>query len=194
MQIEEGIGTILLHGNTFLNSLVYNLKGQFQQKNLLGVLAVLEILKSNGWKIHKSAIRSVLEKIIIKARWQILQQKPLIICDGAHNLAGMQYALAELNNIPAKQQHLILGFTADKEIEKLLQLLPKTAYYYFTNAPQDRALAAKDLQDLASKYALKGATYANVNLALDACRSQAEEEDSIFIGGSLYLLADLEEL
>ena len=84
-----------------------------------------------------------------------------------------------------------MGFMADKDVDGILQLLPQKATYYFTQAQTPRALSVKDLLPKAKKHGLKGSTYYNVSEALDAARQAAHPRDMIYIGGSMYVLAEL---
>ena len=89
------------------------------------------------------------------------------------------------------QLHMVMGFMADKDVDGILQLLPKKATYYFTRAQTPRALPIQDLMTKANEHGLKGSTYNNVSEALDAARQAAHPRDLIYIGGSMYVLAEL---
>jgi dihydrofolate synthase/folylpolyglutamate synthase len=70
-------------------------------------------------------------------------------------------------------------------------MMPKNAIYYFTQASVDRALDVDTLAESASKHELKGNNYSTVQLALEAAKENANENDFIFIGGSSFIVADV---
>ena len=91
-----------------------------------------------------------------------------------------------------RRLHIIFGMVNDKDIRGVLQRLPSNAHYYFTAASVPRALAPQDLQALAQDYELQGATYPNVQEALDAALKSANQAtDVLFVGGSNFLISDL---
>ena len=88
--------------------------------------------------------------------------------------------------------HIVLGFVKDKEIEKILALLPDTAHYYFTQANIPRALDAESLKEEAGKYNLVGKIYENVNAALKDAKAKAAKNDLIVVCGSVFLVGEVE--
>lgn len=174
------------------------LGGAYQQYNLPGVLQVVDILQQKSFTINKSAIQQGLEQVNsltgFKGRWQVLGKDPLVICDTGHNEDGIRQILKQLDSLPVQQVHLVFGMVKDKDVTKILQLLPSQYRYYFCQASIPRALPAYELQSLAAIYNLRGEVYSNVNEAFGAARQQATPEDVIFIGGSTFIVAELEEL
>ena len=80
---------------------------------------------------------------------------------------------------------------ADKDVNGILDLLPKKATFYFTQAQTSRALPVEKLKEIAATHGLKGNTYINVMDALEAARQNAAPRDLIYIGGSMYVLSEL---
>jgi dihydrofolate synthase / folylpolyglutamate synthase len=178
------------------------LKGWYQQKNINGVFTLIKILRNLNFNILNNHIIEGLEKTIeftgLYGRWQILNQSPLTIADVAHNESGINELLVQtkavLLNKPNSKLHIILGMVKDKEVEKVLKLLPTYATYYFTAAQIPRALLANDLKDKGLKYDLIGNTYENVNKALLTATQQAMPNDVIIICGSIFLIGELDNL
>jgi len=79
----------------------------------------------------------------------------------------------------------------DKEIDKVLSLLPHSAKYYFTQAHIPRALPADTLQAKAGEVNLKGKTFPDVNEAIKEAKSNAHKEDLILICGSVFLVGEV---
>jgi dihydrofolate synthase/folylpolyglutamate synthase len=126
----------------------------------------------------------------IRGRWEILQEKPLCICDTGHNQAGLRMVTEQLAATPHKQLHIVLGVVNDKDIGAMLELLPQKAVYYFTKAAVARALPEKELAKLAAGRGLKGQSYPTVAQAKTAALEAAAADDLVFIGGSNFTVAE----
>lgn len=177
--------------NSYLLSL--DLQGQYQTKNVVGVLSVLDQLKNQGWNITDTSIIEGLSHVQqlagLKGRWQIIAHDPLIIVDAAHNEAGMTYSMQQLKSYN-KSMHIVIGMVKDKDISTVLSLMPKDASYYFCQADSPRAMPAEELSTLAKKYSLNGQVIQHVNEAVQAAMKNSSANDVIWIGGSLYVLGE----
>lgn len=175
-----------------------SLKGNYQVKNIQTVVQTTKILQKKGIKITENQLKKGLLNVIkntsLRGRWQILQEKPKIICDTAHNKEGLTYVLKQLQEEKFEQLHLVLGMVNDKEITKILTMFPKNAIYYFCKPNIPRGLDAKILQSEANQLGLKGDVYASVALALSNATKVASEKDLIFAGGSTFVVAELPTL
>ena len=127
----------------------------------------------------------------ILGRWQTIHLKPLIICDTSHNEDGIQNILTQIKKTPHEQLHIVWGTVNDKNIEKLLALLPKNAVYYFCEANIPRALPKETLLNLAKQHNLKGQQYPSVKTALSYAQKNAHNKDLIFVGGSTFVVAEV---
>ena len=124
-------------------------------------------------------------------RWQKLGEKPLIIADSGHNEGGLNITMNQLAKIEYQQLHFVLGAVNDKNISKMLSMLPKEAKYYFAKAAIPRGLDAQVLQDEATNFGLTGKIYSSVKNALRAAKRAASEKDMIFVGGSTFVVAEV---
>jgi dihydrofolate synthase/folylpolyglutamate synthase len=171
-----------------------DLTGNYQQKNLITVLKSIELLQNN-FSINKKAIYSGLKSVKattgLTGRWQILSEKPLVICDTGHNEAGIKMVLQNIKKTPHHHLHFVLGMVNDKSIEKILELLPAKATYYFCKANIPRGLDAAVLKEKAIGYHLKGNNYLSVKKAMRAAIESAAENDLIFVGGSTFIVAEV---
>ncbi|MFY7887767.1 MAG: bifunctional folylpolyglutamate synthase/dihydrofolate synthase [Spirosomataceae bacterium] len=180
-------------------NLTSELTGSYQKHNLQGVLEVIRVLNSMGnFTISNEAVTVGISQVVtltnLKGRWQQLSQAPLTICDTGHNSAGIKELLSDLESIPKKSLWLVLGFVKDKDISGILDLLPKEANYIFCQAQIMRALPADELASLALSKGLKGISIADVNQAIAFARQKANKDDVIFIGGSTFVVAEINEL
>jgi dihydrofolate synthase/folylpolyglutamate synthase len=89
---------------------------------------------------------------------------------------------------------MIIGMVKDKDISAVLELLPKDANYYFCQAAIPRALDANILAEKARSIGLNGEVIVNVNEAIQHARKQASADDVIFIGGSTFVVAEIDGL
>jgi dihydrofolate synthase / folylpolyglutamate synthase len=175
-------------------SLTTELLGLYQQKNIITVLATIQQLIGSGITISENdiygGIKNVIKNTGLLGRWQILSKTPLTIADTGHNEAGITEVVKQIQNTPHNHLHFVLGVVNDKDISNILKLLPPKATYYFCKANIPRALAAEELQKLASKQNLVGKTYVSVADALNSAKSAANKDDLIFIGGSTFTVAE----
>ncbi len=179
------------------NHLAVNLMGGYQQKNITTTLQAITTLNQHSLlpTISNTAIQEGLKKVkqltYFLGRWQKLGDSPSIICDSGHNQAGIQQILQQLAKIPYRQLHFVLGIVNDKDIDKLLKMLPTEAHYYFVKANIPRGLATNILQEKAKEYGLEGRKYSSVKNGLKAAKRKAEKNDLIFVGGSTFVVAEV---
>ncbi len=180
----------------FLENINLSLKGDFQLKNIAGVLQSIEILNKKGFEISAAHIVNGLENVAdltnFKGRWQVLSNSPLVICDIAHNEAGVKAMMHQIESTDYNKLFIVWGMVKDKDIDKILNLLPKEATYFFCEAKIPRAFDATDLYRKAEKHALKGIVIPEVNEAIDNAKLEATDSDLIFIGGSAFVVAEID--
>ncbi len=172
-----------------------DLNGLYQQKNILTVLAAVDLLKSN-FSLKKEKIKKALSNVKkltgLFGRWEVIHKKPTVVLDVAHNEDGIKQLMAHISQLNFDKLHIIFGMVKDKEIEKALCRLPKNANYYFTKAQNPRALPEKELKKMASRFKLNGDAFPNVNIALKASLDKASKKDLIIVCGSVFVIAEVE--
>lgn len=175
-----------------------DLQGNYQKKNVLGVLCAVDLLNQRGWGISEVHVRNALSQVAkttgFRGRWTQLASAPLVIADTGHNLPGFSEAVGQFLGIPSEQRHFVIGFVNDKDITSLLSVLPTSAKYYFCAPSNIRALAPNELKNQAAYFGLVGNTFSDVNEALNAALRVAGKNDSIYVGGSTFVVADLADL
>ena len=113
----------------------------------------------------------------------------MTILDIGHN----EQCIIELRNQLKKETFnnlfLIVGFSKDKNISKLLNLLPKAKTYYFTKSNNDRSLNPEILKTKFNKENSK--VYGDYKEAFEEAKKQAKKEDMVLITGSAFLIGDI---
>ena len=194
--IEYDTFDIYKDNQLYLPDLKFELKGSFQLKNMITVLAALDQYNEIHPDFFKpediyTCFANVKTLTNFMGRWQILMQKPLVICDSGHNEAGIAYVVEQLNSINYNKLHFVLGVVNDKDIDKMLAMLPQEALYYFAKANIPRGLDAKSLKEKAKRFNLRGKSFSSVIKAYKAAVSNAADDDLVFIGGSTFVVAEV---
>ena len=172
-----------------------DLKGYYQDRNKATALKAIEVLIDQGWNIPSEAVAKgflhVRENTGLRGRWDVLQEKPRVIGDTAHNAEGLEYVLRQLYDQEYKQLYIVLGVVSDKDLDAILPLFPKEACYFFCKPAVPRGLQEEVLQEKASQYGLRGKIFPSVQKALEAALNVAEEDDLIYVGGSTFTVAEI---
>lgn len=201
--LQEGLYSVhYSDGSIWFPSLSLSLLGEYQQENLATVLTACLELRKLGYAITDQQISTALSQVQsltgLKGRWQVLNQHPYTVADTGHNVAGIAAVIQQLRKVqqtrPESQLHMVIGMVADKDIAKVLLLLPKDAKYYFCQAQIPRALDAEVLCKQAAEYGLAGMVVRDVNHAYQTAMAHAQPADVILVGGSTFVVAELDAL
>lgn len=172
--------------------------GYYQTRNIPGVLKAIDLLRGRGFDISQEHIIQGIENVKsitgLKGRWHVLNTKPMVVCDVGHNKAGIEFILDQIASTPHNNLYMIWGAVNDKDISDVLAILPKEAQYFYCQADIPRALAAERLHEEATKQGLKGKVIKDVNEAISEAKALAGDNDLIFIGGSTFVVAEIENL
>ncbi len=175
-----------------------DIKGAYYKNNLAGTLGVIDQLQHLGYDIGDDYIirglSNVTELTGLKGRWQILGDKPLTICDVGHNEDGLESIVRQLKELEFDKLFIVFGGVNDKPWDDLLPLLPKEANYVLCQPNIPRAIAVADLAQHFKKHELNHTIKEDVNEAIAVAKSQASEKDVIFIGGSTFVVAEINDL
>jgi dihydrofolate synthase / folylpolyglutamate synthase len=192
---HELIVEVAEHDKTDHKKFQLDLPGIYQSKNLLTVLEACSVLKKLEYNVGETDIREGLKKAkkltSLHGRWEIIHQHPTIVLDVGHNEDGIKQIIQQLELTTYHELHIIIGMVKDKEIDKILSLLPHAAYYYFTQAQIPRALSAETLKEKAAEFNLKGKAIANVNDALVDAKAKAHKDDLVLVCGSVFLVGEV---
>jgi len=172
-----------------------DLTGSYQLKNVKTVLTAVAELRKQGFTITDADVETALKNVQgitgLQGRWQTLSTNPLTICDTGHNPEGIQEVLKNIASVKHNHLHFVIGVVNDKDISKILKMLPQDATYYFCRPDIPRGLNAASLQSQASEAGLQGEVYPTVKDALSAAQLASKEGDLVFVGGSTFVVAEV---
>lgn len=172
-----------------------DLVGDYQSKNIVTVLQTIKELQNKGFNISKQNIKNGLLHVVkntgLMGRWQILQLNPKVVCDTGHNKDGLTYVMKQLSNEQFEALHIVFGVVNDKDLNSIIDLLPKNATYYFCKPDIPRGLDAEELKVILNNYGLQGEAYSSVNEAYKSALINAGTKDFVFIGGSTFVVAEI---
>ncbi len=174
-----------------------DLTGGYQRHNIKTVLTAVELLAASGFRVNidgaVASLAHVKTATGLMGRWQVLQDAPPIVCDVAHNPAGLREVFDQWKDVPAETKHIVVGFVKDKDVAEALALFPKDAQYYFCNAKIPRALPADELQCAASAAGLFGGIYPGAEAAFAAARTNMRANDALLVTGSFFIVGEVLE-
>lgn len=172
----------------------FDLSGVYQEKNLRTVLAAIDLLEKQGYKLKTfcdEALPNAARITGLRGRWEQIDEKPKIIADTGHNEAGVRLILEQLQKETFKNLHIVWGTVGDKAVTDILKLLPKSAQYYYCKPNIPRGKNVHELYEEACELGLNGQCYNSVTDALQAAKSKAKSDDLIFVGGSTFVVAEV---
>jgi dihydrofolate synthase/folylpolyglutamate synthase len=183
------------HSQFTTHNLQLDLTGSYQLKNIKTVLSAVEQLREQGFIITDEhlqiALRQVKTLTGLHGRWEVLSTDPLSICDTGHNPEGIQEVLKNIAATPYQHLHFVIGMVNDKDISKVLSMLPTDATYYFCRPDIPRGLKAESLKHQAESFGLSGEIYPNVKAAYQSAQKNAKKDDLVFVGGSTFVVAEV---
>lgn len=172
-----------------------DLKGTYQPKNIKTAVQTIQELRLKGYHISETHLKKGLLNVVkntnLQGRWQVLGSQPKVVCDTGHNRAGLSYVMSQISKETFQKLHIVFGVVNDKDVNSIIDLLPKEATYYLCKPEISRGLPAKDLKQFFNDYGLKGEAYNSVNKAYKKALQNASSEDFIFVGGSTFVVAEI---
>jgi dihydrofolate synthase/folylpolyglutamate synthase len=172
-----------------------DLKGEYQSKNIVTVQHAITKIQSMGYKINDMSIEKGLSHIVkntsLMGRWQIIQTNPLVVCDTGHNEAALNELVAQIISSDHSEYHFILGFSNDKNIEKISKIFPKDGSYYFVKPNVGRGMDANEVKKIFFLNNRIGKSFNSSNEALSEAYKYAKQNDFVFIGGSTFIVSEV---
>jgi len=172
-----------------------SLCGAFQVENAVCVLNVLQILKKKYPKITKETIQHGLAHTIWHGRMEQLGTEPDFYLDGAHNEDAVRKLRKTLDEgFSDRRIVYIMGVLADKDYEKMIQMMFQPGDHVYTVTPQNpRALDGKELEKQLLEQKIAARYCENVQDAVLYALRDAQKGDMILAFGSLSYLKNVRE-
>ncbi len=167
------------------------LLGSFQRWNAALALAAVKELQKQGVEISDGAIQGGLMKALWPGRFQVMQKKPLVVLDCAHN-SGCCFVLAQAfkEMFPDKKALLVFGASTNKDAEKMACLLSPIAKRVFATSAHYRGMSLERLTTYFGSCCLPVEAVPGVENALKKALSSAERDDVILVAGSCFLVGE----
>lgn len=176
------------------NQPLASLKGDFQNHNVATALTIIDLIQETFPNISSGSISKGLNSIQantgLRGRWETVQNSPKVIADIGHNVHAITQTIKELEKENYNQLHVIWGMVADKEIEKVIDLLPKNATYYLCMPNIPRALSTEELEKSFSEKQTK-ISFSTCSEAFSTTLKNANPDDLILVGGSTFVVSEI---
>ncbi|MFT8823898.1 MAG: folylpolyglutamate synthase/dihydrofolate synthase family protein [Liquorilactobacillus mali] len=175
-----------------INDLRTSLMGEFQRENAAVALsAFLIVSMQKKWHVNSKEIRLAVKRATWPGRFEAVSEKPLVVLDGAHNVAAIDMIAKTIRkNFKSQHVYIIAAMLADKRPREMfaqLSQLPNTTIYGTTFAGPRPVAKVKDVTVKS-----EGIEYSkNWQEALVKIVAQMSEEDIILITGSLYFVSEV---
>ena len=172
--------------------------GEHQVSNCGIVLATVDILREQGWKISNEAVYLALLETQLIGRIQIVSENPLIILDTAHNEASIAALIATLkDHFGERKMRFIFAASKDKKYRLMLtQLYEVATELHMTQfehnprtVPVDELVAL--IPTLSKDPSVSCYGHSTPEQALKAAVLDVQPNDLICITGSFFLAAEL---
>lgn len=173
------------------------LLGAHQMLNLAVVLNTIEVIfEGQNEKLNVKLVEKSLEDVEWKGRLEVLNKKPLIVIDGAHNIDGIKSLTYNMNKyFKYKNMILLLGILADKQVDEMIkEIVPFAEKVYALTPHSDRAQLSQELKNKIVKYNKNVIAIESYEEAVSKAISEADEDDLILISGSLYMIGDMRKI
>ena len=167
------------------------LHGKHQAINCGLALAMLDKLKSLGYKIDNKKAADGLLNVSLPGRMEMIWNDPRIMIDAAHNAASIKALIHAIGqNIPYDSMVVIFGCNNDKDVRGMLEKLQYGAdKVIFTRSNSPKAVPPEELAEMYTEICGKMCqTAASLGQALQLAKSAVSKEDLICITGSFYLI------
>lgn len=188
--------TVYRHNELLFTKLRTDQTGHYQIKNIPPVLSAVALLNKQPGFENQVSKAHVLQgfantKLLtgFKGRWYVMQEKPLIVCDTAHNACGIDETMKQLKTLNYNKLYIVFGLMNDKDTDAILGILPGDAKYFFCKPPMARALSEKELYRKAKAISLDATHCQSVEAAIQTCQKLLTPNDVVFIGGSTFVAA-----
>lgn len=168
------------------------LLGQHQVENAATAYAVLQTVNQNGFTVGTKAIRKGFASVSWPGRFEILQRKPTVLVDSAHNPDSAKRLRAAIQEyFPHKSVILVFGASEDKDIHGILaELLPLSKLMIITKSFHPRAADPEELRKIADDFQCPTVIDTSVNSSMERALELVDDDSIVLITGSIFMAAE----
>jgi dihydrofolate synthase/folylpolyglutamate synthase len=172
-----------------------NILGEYQIINAALAVGTAELLEKKGYLLDEKTIREGLWETKWPGRLELVNLKPRVLLDGAHNLAAVEkLKIALLKDFSYRRLFLVIGIMEDKSIRPILKrLVPLGNYIIFTRPQMERAASPYLLLKFARSFSNRIEIVEDVKQAVRKAMVRAENDDLICVTGSLFTVGEARE-
>lgn len=187
--------THYIYNGTRWGEVTCPLSGDCQPENTATTLTALYIL-CDIFSLSADAVGRGFENVCrntgLMGRWTILRSNPTVVCDTGHNPGGWDYLAPRLSDIASQGKlHIVAGFVNDKDIASIISKMPANADFYFATPSVKRGRDGADVLEAARLLGRDGRAFPTVAEAFMQAMRNASPADTVFVGGSTFVVADL---
>lgn len=173
-----------------------DLLGSYQTQNVQLAAEILKILhKQTEFVVQENHLvkgfKNVVKNTNLRGRYEIVNHQPKIICDTAHNPAGLTTVFNQIKEEKYQKLYIVLGVVNDKKLDKILKLFPKEAIYFISTPDIPRGLTVDELASQLEKHNLLFKKFNSIPLAYQSAREETSSEDLILVTGSTFVVAEI---
>ncbi len=179
-----------------LGHLTTSLLGDHQLRNAACAIAAIEAARRNGFKISVEAIKSGLISVKWPGRFEVIQEKPLIILDGAKDAKAIQSLVEAIKKyLPERSITTIVGISSDKNHQAMIECLAEiTEHFILTeHRVRNRTATAEALQKIAETTGKTTQIITPLSEAIRYAKENVNPESVILITGSVFLIGEARE-
>ncbi len=175
------------------NMVDLRLLGEYQIQNCITVLLACHVLNKKGFHLTEQSILKGISYTVWHGRMEMIQKKPIVILDGAHNIDGISMLSRSIKKyFKHKKITLLLGVLNDKEYQKMAQvILPIVDTVVLTEPMSHRKLSIDELEKTVQHFDKKILKNAHVIEAYKTALHLTSNRDVLICCGSLYMIGEL---
>ncbi len=166
-----------------------SLKGKYQVQNAITAIEAARVVK-HKLPINDEDILNGLKNSSWKCRFEVFENSPTIVLDGAHNSHGIEALMDSINTyFKNRKKIFVFSMLNEKDYKKSVEMIIGMADFIIaTSVPSLRQTSAYEIYNEIKKSKENCIYQEDPVKALQLAKQKAKKEDSaIFVFGSLYL-------
>lgn len=187
--------------NVHSASFQLSLAGDYQVENAAVALTLVQLfLQSVDLHLDLAAVKKALKKVRWPGRMEMVNEEPLVILDGAHNLPGMQALVKTIrDDFSQHEVYILVAILADKQYDLMLGELASLPNVHITVTNfagpypgRKSANLATVVHQIHSHHPIR--IIDDWQAAIAAITREMSTDDVLLITGSLYFISDVRHL